>query len=1288
MPVKTQITSQKFYSQYRNGETWSLLPDDFTSWLLGSVGEKIRFVVDVQVSWGNDVNGSPNDGFSVSGNTITRQSGSFIDDDGFSLGDGFIAWGSSGDVFNPNITTGEATITYIDHTTITCDQVLNFPSNAYTFIRLQGRNHLEGCFFKYGLIENNESNNFDSKISFTEQAYAVNGLVAAGIGVPLPMVAQNSSINKSWVNGSVTCQYDDTLANGTVKKYQIVHEFIILPYFIDGWIQNVQSGQLPNLFNNNQSLKYIFEADFRKTVNNPNEKKIVEVNNVQGNVGWDGQNLNGFQNKFNVSNVSITEQPSGNSSSGIIIDKLTRYNFTVNNSVGAFTGNEKVMVLVSALPDQSSYTNPARTVEENFLFDSKLVDVNSVASSSSIIKDVQATWVAGSVIDVQADIEYTTQQQLLINDSNYYGVWVIIGSEIASFTANSSNALDDRARLKVDANLYVKNSDVPGMIRPANARFFRHYREYGVDSGKTDFKAWIEDGYLWHIPVEMVISLAEKIETAKFSLVAYNSTTGDSFELSSYNFDLTNQISVPIPFDPLNNYLYINDDSVRGYDLENTDQFNFAKFITGSFIGDNVITHDVLIGFKHSFEEWIALPGADTIFFDNTKPNNGLNKKASNYSMANGYAIRTFLDLGVVDKANGGITQYRITSPDGLVYDFDVDGNEPPNWDCQIETTSEDGTQNFGGLIKTDENTRILATFTPQAYVPNRDYFAVLRMNDENGTEFSVRELSSMTTVPSAFNPASPVSELIPIVGETGSEIDDNGALVTVEALIDYTKVSSGKCYLISSRLWDEVNTDVIIDLTPNHVGGNNGRYNVDVLASLNGSVLPDNTIWTVILRKGSDNSIIGIAQFNNGDDMQSSVPISETNWVAGVQPYMQAGSIISSVGSFDFLKRLWANATGNYKRPFIELSEDLLFQVTTSYGGFESITLSKQKVNPNFVQNGIANFSERYIITKLSGTDIKIVDTQDQTTNTFTTSLNIRSIQADPNRTSNGLPIIYALGTDNPVTTTKIYELSFDGINSISEIEIYDFGYFTAPNSTPFVLRVDTHAARNQNGRSIIWVGSYVESSLVSNGEPYLQSIYWDGSSYQISNILNKVGSFSLFRPNVQSLDINPSNGNIYIGWWSSGSAGSRISEVVYGGGTGILPSEYTYTGARYPTPQATVNIPMRPIFIIAGTDNVEGDFSGAIPMFYLCGGDSNSSANDLSLLENVDGNWVVTVLATGLGNASVVNSDGFDFSSNKQSLITLSNTSNRLIRYDISTQNVSQILTVSALTGEHEEY
>ena len=88
MGLLLTVQSRKFFSQIKNGEDFSLLTGDFATHLKGNIMEKMRLVMQVDISWQSQATAS--NVFELVGaagdNQITRASGSFIDD-GFAVGD-------------------------------------------------------------------------------------------------------------------------------------------------------------------------------------------------------------------------------------------------------------------------------------------------------------------------------------------------------------------------------------------------------------------------------------------------------------------------------------------------------------------------------------------------------------------------------------------------------------------------------------------------------------------------------------------------------------------------------------------------------------------------------------------------------------------------------------------------------------------------------------------------------------------------------------------------------------------------------------------------------------------------------------------------------------------------------------------------------------------------------------------------------------------------------------------------------------------------------------------------
>ena len=79
------ITSRKYFNQFNNGLNFDQNLTDFTIFLLGFIGQKMKRVTQIEIFWRSQ--SSSTNIFSVLQNTITREEGSWIED-GFVIGDG------------------------------------------------------------------------------------------------------------------------------------------------------------------------------------------------------------------------------------------------------------------------------------------------------------------------------------------------------------------------------------------------------------------------------------------------------------------------------------------------------------------------------------------------------------------------------------------------------------------------------------------------------------------------------------------------------------------------------------------------------------------------------------------------------------------------------------------------------------------------------------------------------------------------------------------------------------------------------------------------------------------------------------------------------------------------------------------------------------------------------------------------------------------------------------------------------------------------------------------------
>ena len=202
------------------------------------------------------------------------------------------------------------------------------------------------------------------------------------------------------------------------------------------------------------------------------------------------------------------------------------------------------------------------------------------------------------------------------------------------------------------------------------------------------------------------------------------------------------------------------------------------------------------VGMKIRWEEWIAQDGADTVFFDSSLPNNGLNKKASQYSLKEGYGIRAFVDIDMIQ--DGITTTYRFSSPAFDIRDYDVDQYVTPQWSSVIQTFAPNGTEITPSVLTDDYTTfRVTHTWLLGPIVDISDFYVVHRIEEANAQGQIIEELSSITERRPITD-----SKLVGIAGETRTKITlSGGGEVVSECRIDPDQIASSTQYKLSCRL-------------------------------------------------------------------------------------------------------------------------------------------------------------------------------------------------------------------------------------------------------------------------------------------------------------------------------------------------------------------------------------------------------------------------------------------------------------------------------------------------------
>ncbi len=791
MGLQLIVQSRKFFSQIKNGEDFSLLTGDFGTHLKGSVGEKMRMVMQLDIEWFSlSTASSP---FIFDGtNTVKRSSGSFIAD-GFSVGD--IA-----DFFSPQgvpIAGNSRTILVLNDTFMIVDGPA-FGVSTATDAHIRGLTELTGFIHSFGLIGNDEPFNFQSKVEGSDQIYTAKGVGndPGGGRITTFIDAEAKGTILGWQSGSLKVRFVSNPST-YVQRFEIQHDFTILPFYQDGQGDDILAMIQPEILLGANTLKYAAQMEFRDVVSNPNTAKTFVDEISLGSVGGFDENFNGFNNKFSIDSIAYEETASGDSADGIIAGTKTHVTVVVNSLDSVFVAGSKFGVYHSKLPTNPEYTNQTDEFDDVWLYDSKIQTTGDAPISSTILKAVEATFGSAAQITIEFDVEFSVAQQILLSSDSLY----VIGIQVTDNTLTTDNS--DKVILVGDLREYVKSADIEGLLTLDAFAVYPHPVPTATGPAVgffTDFKGWNEDGINLSFNIGTDLNEGAIIETANIRLVAFNSTTKDVFDLDNFSIPLGEQILVP---DTPNPVQQINVSTNRGYRLKDDDFMNIVTFANSGRVGD-IQNYLIRVGMKMRWETWIALPDADTVFYDNTEPNNNLNTKSSNYSLKEGYNIHAFLEFGM--SKDGDVTQYVFRSPVFDVRDYDMDMFITPEWSADIKTFAPNGTDITPNFLS-DDFTIMKVTWsnpTNEPITDITDIYAIHRIEENESQGQQIEELSSLAARIPVAN-----QKMVALTGETRTKISIVGGKILTESRIDFNQLDANVNYDISARIGSITNTPV-----------------------------------------------------------------------------------------------------------------------------------------------------------------------------------------------------------------------------------------------------------------------------------------------------------------------------------------------------------------------------------------------------------------------------------------------------------------------------------------------
>ncbi len=789
-----KIVNRKYFSEWANGETFSDNLTDFGTHLKGSAGEKLKFVTTVRAACIATCDIS-NQWEAQNGNIIKRNSGSWIVD-GFAVGQGvsFVDYYTGipgGSAASVKYTATISAISDLEVTLTSISVPTNFTVGPLTDNALICLDPLPALFYDSALVENSAADSFTSPYTNDKQSFYFGSIDTGTPTVHTMVVAGGLSASKTWLSGPATVKFlqstdDRSLGVDYIHEYEITQEFVINPVFLEGYLDALNNGTQPDDFAAGKSLKHISQYEFRYALSNPNTSIKVLDNQLIGSVGWFGENYNGFNNNYTVSNVVFYDEDL------VITEKLRLNNITtVTGSLTGtgFTNTSKAGIYFFWGAPASIYQSVLDGFEDAFLWDSIIATMaggTAEVTGSGRIKRFKLTYFSATHIDFEADIEFSDAEIALINPALLTSVAdkYFIGVQIGD-TGDTDTS--DKLILQVDWNTFDINNDVAGLARFFNQRFYDHGM-VETSAGHTDYKGWKQDGFLYASSLFLKKSLNAELNALQARLIAYNLNTGASFDLQKFVFDLSQQVVV----NGVATYQKLDLDTTRGFKLATDDQFN-QVYLTFSdpVSGEQEVA--LKLGVKFDWQSWIRLNGADTIFYDSTLDSKGMGLDASRYSLNNDYIIRFVIDA---DVDNGDvITRYSDMSPSLDIYGWGLEDDDPAEWSGLVETFDMDGNNTSGAILK-NADTKLKITWTPQggSTAGFDDTWAVHRIEAAFARGYNnIDEFSSIWD--------SRTGNLLKVTpGQTFLKITDFGTYVETECVIDYTKLGSGD-YNLSGRL-------------------------------------------------------------------------------------------------------------------------------------------------------------------------------------------------------------------------------------------------------------------------------------------------------------------------------------------------------------------------------------------------------------------------------------------------------------------------------------------------------
>ena len=773
MPTRITIKNRKFFRELENGNSYSLNTNSFGSHLKGSVMNRLKMTADVSIYTYEILTNYNFKNVSPIEKQIYKEGGGF-NNLGIFLGDEIIyryeyagiktATGVitsiSDDLIIYNITSGDSP-----------------PDSGYGLDpdRIKLQTISTDLKYNYNIQEQLESFDLQSLINQGDSSFIVRN-----IGVSFED-GRWSETNKSIKNGGLKCLYvnstpddDPKGSDDVVHNYKIEHEFILTPYYLEGWDLD---GQLPDIYKNSNTVRYVADYGFRRGYNNPNTQINGIDDNGLGSVGALGETFNGFEQRYFNNSYKVTDVNDFDLS-GINVASVNKikFNVTNNKSSGGFLTNQHAFVAyISKKPDFDKYQfSKTDDFETIWGFGSSRGLLNNGSQSLSGYFSLSTI----NIIDDQnAEVELLLSFPVDYVDSVENDDKYILAFEVGDVTQVIDNS--DSCNLLLEEGTFSKDINIPDLV--INKPF--EIKRTSDANTFSDYKGWIQHGVNVSNGFSMSIDNNALIESVSVGIIAQKDN--DFFDVYRYNYNLSSMVNS-------SGIQNVNIEDSQNYKLQTASIFNEIKLRNTGQTTPNKEDYELEFSVKIPYQDWQLLSGVPNVFYNSSKELNGFNKNASNYT-SNGYVLKFFLDINA---SQFGIdTLYRNLSPELDILDFGSDGNVVPLWNANISTFNNNN-DNLDGSILTNEKTKIIATFNAPSPLSNP--FGVIRIGEDRHGGNSVDELTNNTGFPEN-------NRLKPLDSEINLKVTQVGSQIVLECETDFEQLKNAN-HIVCAEVFDADN--------------------------------------------------------------------------------------------------------------------------------------------------------------------------------------------------------------------------------------------------------------------------------------------------------------------------------------------------------------------------------------------------------------------------------------------------------------------------------------------------